>query len=394
LEAFEAQTKMQSTLAQEHAKFSSSLLVNDILLNVPKFNGDGMRSYYKWKNAIELHVDDLGEENIRRLVRRSVQGSALDKFMQLSKDQNELPVPVTWKQIKEAFEQEFIHEHDRLQALSDLQNSQQLSNENPIQYKTRLVRLAKNAYGPDFSREYRQKDLIVIFIKGLQSHRLRTDLFKEKFKNIDEVCQSAMRHVAAESMADSADVPLLAAACASVKRENLADKLDTLNDKLEAFTVSAMNVLQQVPKSEGKIQPQNFSGQPQNFYGRNNPRYDNFNRSQSFKRNFRPRYYDFPPNYNFSSGHNFGHMPQWPQQQYYSNQYPAQPRFQTPQNFQPFWNSNTWNQMPHNAVPISAPIQNVGFMGSHPTDSSLPPPRMIANVTNNNSVPPASNSKN
>ena len=166
------------------------LLTQGALGSVSEFTGK--ENFYEWIQEIEKcrKIHGLNENNTCQLVWAKTKGTVSQLVGRILKQTPD----TTFSQLKGVLEREYGNIIDKQQAFIQLTTVRQGTNENVTSYVERLLCKADRAYGDNWRndpRDFIEDQLVSIFMEGLRSHEIKTKIYQQNVREIDEAIRIA-----------------------------------------------------------------------------------------------------------------------------------------------------------------------------------------------------------
>jgi len=171
------------------------LRVQGLTAKVALFSGESSKRYLEWVREVDKVrlAADLDLDTIKAVALQTTKGVASDYLTRLLQAQGD----ITWNEMKEALSQRFSDVTDTYVAMRKLRTLKQHKGDSPSTFAEYIKNMAEQAYPlQDMNDPIMQRQLVDIFVDGLQSDAVVRRLLRERPDTLDAALNSASREAA------------------------------------------------------------------------------------------------------------------------------------------------------------------------------------------------------
>ena len=182
--------RVLETIRSQLEKVNGSLLTHGALSTVSEFSGK--ERFTDWMQEIEKCklIHGLSDKDTCQLAWAKTKGTVSRVVGRMIDEKADL----TFSDLKKMLEREYGDIIDKQQAFMKLTGVRQGREEGISSYVERMLRLANQAYGPNWRndpRDFIEDQLVSIFMEGLRSNDLKMRIYRKQVREIDEAIEIA-----------------------------------------------------------------------------------------------------------------------------------------------------------------------------------------------------------
>jgi len=171
------------------------LRVQGLTAKVALFSGESSKRYLEWVRELDKVrlAADLDLDTLKSVALQTTKGVASDYLTRLL----QTDVNITWNELKEVLAQRFSDVTDTYVAVRKLRTLKQHKGESASTFAENIRNMADQAYPhQDLADPIMQRQLVDVFVDGLQSDAVVRRLLRERPDTIDAALTSASREAA------------------------------------------------------------------------------------------------------------------------------------------------------------------------------------------------------
>jgi len=250
-------------LAEGFTLVQRELRVQGLTAKVAMFSGENTKRYLEWMRELDKVrlAADIDLDTMKSITLQTTKGIASDFLTRLLQTE----VNLTWDELKQALAHRFSDVVDTYVAVRKLRTLKQHKGDSTSTFAENIRTMAEQAYPlQDLNDPVMQRQLVDVFVDGLQSDSVVRRLLRERPDTLDAALTSASRestNMRLYAMRRGGDEPMevdVLTPAETARVEKLEQKVSGLETKIDRvlglMTNGPSNVMQnhQAPRTENR----------------------------------------------------------------------------------------------------------------------------------------------